>query len=550
MYIKNFESKKYERLFDFYTGTPATIGNCIKNEEKKYQWIKKEFNITNFDNCPISNQEAKTLLFSIQKLKNTDDSILEESLDFSNNILTIKEFGEKLKKEFEVKKIIEKNKNSIQSESYNSLEESDLNKLKELTTSLSSKAESLLNRNEKWIEQALKDCLSDRDREWKYLYESTHKILDRDKESFLEADKITEIKFKNPLNDLYLTSDLYLTKLLKDFFNRYKPNEKINWGFYGFFSPKIIRNLRRIKIDKKNISSYEEVKKLDSYVKAKRAFEEINKNWENQGINTLKTQKRSFMRNYHIFKDLCKALKECLSVHKFVESIKQVLSSYDIPQFQWSVNSIKEEIKKIDFTQAEITLKRLKLDFQKLISFLENYKTQKNGIANNLIFLYKNRDKKEDNILNKEYEKILNKISTFKSKQKIFDSVCEIREKLNNDSFYTKIRQNINSSIEKDLYSFEEAWAWRRADQWLKKEVNEYSLKELNQEKENLIKKQRKNMEELTAKKAWRFCLSEITPEELSSLKGWIQSVNKIGKGTGKSAPRHRREAKKKNGRM
>ena len=51
-------------------------------------------------------------------------------------------------------------------------------------------------------------------------------------------------------------------------------------------------------------------------------------------------------------------------------------------------------------------------------------------------------------------------------------------------------------------------------------------------------------MEKLTAKKAWSFCLSQITNDELSSLRGWVTSVNEIGEGKGRSAPRHRREAK------
>ena len=539
--IKNFEFKKYERLFDFYTGTPAIIANCVKDEEEKYQWIKEEFNINNSDKCPISNHEAKSLLSSIQKLKDIDDSILKESLDFSNNILTLKEFEEKLKKEIEAKQTIEKIKNSIIPESvnyYNSLKESDLNELKKLITSLISKSESLLNRDEKWVEQALKDCLSDRDREWRYLYESTHNTLDKNKENFLEAEKITEIKiqFKNP------PDDLYLTKLLKDFFSSYKANDKIRWGW---ICSKTIRDLKKIKIDQKNISSYEEVKKLDSYVKAKRSLEKINTYWENQGINTTDTQNRNFMRSYHIFKDFCEPLEECLSIYKFVENIKQILSIYDMPQFQWSVNSIKEEIKKIDFTQAEITLKNLKLDFEKLISFLENYKAQKNRIANKIYILYKNRDQKEYHILNKEYEHIFNEISDFKDKQKAFDKLCEIRKKLNNESFYKKLRQNIRTSMEKEVTFFEDAWAWRKADQWLKEQVNENRLKELNQKKEDFLKKQRKNMEKLTAKKAWRFCLSQITNKELSSLRAWIQSVNRIGRGKGRSAPRHRKEAKK-----
>ena len=52
-------------------------------------------------------------------------------------------------------------------------------------------------------------------------------------------------------------------------------------------------------------------------------------------------------------------------------------------------------------------------------------------------------------------------------------------------------------------------------------------------------------MERLACQKAWLSLLSQITDGELSSLKGLIQSISKIGKGTGKSAIRHIKTAKK-----
>ena len=52
-------------------------------------------------------------------------------------------------------------------------------------------------------------------------------------------------------------------------------------------------------------------------------------------------------------------------------------------------------------------------------------------------------------------------------------------------------------------------------------------------------------MEELAAEKAWFFCLSHITDRDRSSLKAWKQSVKSIGKGKGRSAPRHRKAARK-----
>ena len=184
-------------------------------------------------------------------------------------------------------------------------------------------------------------------------------------------------------------------------------------------------------------------------------------------------------------------------------------------------------MKKIDFIQAKKTLKKIEIDFEKLIASLELYKNQKNQIARKIIFSYKNRHLKE-------YKNILNEISDFKDKKKEFVKLCNIKNKLKNNKFYIKLKKDINNSIwGNNLKFFEEAWAWGRTDQWLKEQVSENFLKELNQQREDLLKRQRKNMELLTAKKAWRFCLSQITNEELSSLKGWIQAISKIGKGTG-----------------
>ena len=52
-------------------------------------------------------------------------------------------------------------------------------------------------------------------------------------------------------------------------------------------------------------------------------------------------------------------------------------------------------------------------------------------------------------------------------------------------------------------------------------------------------------MEKLVARKAWDFCLSRLTDKELQSLKALIFSIINIGKGKGITAPKHRKEAKK-----
>ena len=125
------------------------------------------------------------------------------------------------------------------------------------------------------------------------------------------------------------------------------------------------------------------------------------------------------MKNYHVFKDFCEPLDECLFIHSLVENIKNILARYNIPQFQWTIDSIEKEMKIIKFIQAQKILKQIEIDFKKAISTLESYRNQKNQVAKKIIFAYEER-----NLQN--YKNVLNQISDFKEMKKEFSKICEI----------------------------------------------------------------------------------------------------------------------------
>ena len=531
--IKTFESKRYEKLFGVYTGSPAVIADCIKNKEPQYGWIKEHFDTNN--ECPIHNIEAEIFLKCIKNVGDIEDSVLQEPICFINDIFTPKIFEEKMNTERKMKQLIEEHKDYKEKKRinyYTELPDKELDQLQNEIKSISSTEENLSHRGEKWVKQALNDCLMDIDREWRNLYDITQKTLNENKDIFLEADKITKITMPPKMPH----DNLSLNKLVNEFFEKYKPQDKIYWGA---FCTQPIRNLKKIKIDEKNISSYEEVKKLEKYLKATQALKKINNFWDNRLVNTKKTQDQKFIKNYHIFKDSCEPLEECLSVHKCVETIKAILIPYKIPHFPWRIEAIREEMKIIQLVQAQKTLNKIKTDFEIKITRMEPYRNQQNQFAKKLIFACKKRNLKK-------YKDIYNQISGFKDKKKNLLNIKDINNKLKNDSLYLEIKKDINNPIWLNrLKSFEEAWVWNRTDQWLIQQTSDSYLKELVQKRNNLVKKQRNNMELLTSKKAWNFCLSKITNDELSSLKGWQQAISKIGKGTGKTAAKHYRVAQK-----
>ncbi|MHB8995458.1 MAG: AAA domain-containing protein [Armatimonadota bacterium] len=88
------------------------------------------------------------------------------------------------------------------------------------------------------------------------------------------------------------------------------------------------------------------------------------------------------------------------------------------------------------------------------------------------------------------------------------------------------------------------AWEWARADEWLRAVGTVHEEGMLRCSLEEAERTLAQSTTELAAGLAWRHCLSRLTEFEARELRAWQNAVRKIGKGTGKSAPLHRREAR------
>ncbi|MFZ3497570.1 AAA domain-containing protein [Streptomyces sp. 5.8] len=94
------------------------------------------------------------------------------------------------------------------------------------------------------------------------------------------------------------------------------------------------------------------------------------------------------------------------------------------------------------------------------------------------------------------------------------------------------------------LPDYEAAWAWAAWDARMREltdpaaEAKELAL--LAQADADI----RISLERLAADKAWYSCLSRLTDDQAVALTSYQQSVKRLGKGTGKYAPRYRRQAR------
>ena len=91
---------------------------------------------------------------------------------------------------------------------------------------------------------------------------------------------------------------------------------------------------------------------------------------------------------------------------------------------------------------------------------------------------------------------------------------------------------------------FERAWNWSRAHAWVIRLAEPGAEHRLRLELDHTKKQIARTLERIAAEKAWIHCFSRMTENERQHLVAWSKAVRAIGKGTGKYAPLHRRNAR------
>lgn len=147
----------------------------------------------------------------------------------------------------------------------------------------------------------------------------------------------------------------------------------------------------------------------------------------------------------------------------------------------------------------------------------------------------------------KEYSKNLKQLEILSAKQEYYKKREDILERINKTAFkwYEELK---NGKIE-EIEDICEVWKWKQLSQELEKlekEPYEDLEKKALEKRENI----KKATLELVEKKSWYHVLNFIEKKEnlmvSQALRGWEQTIQKIGKGTGKNASLYRKQAKEK----
>ena len=541
------ESESTKRTIDdTYHGTLADIAKRVNKEEEKYNWFTDNPLDTTDESCPfqtnklinlwqnleeITEQERQELALAVPR---ENEEIFPVAQEFSALVKEAQQNNEDFETEDLYQILLDANdtkatKNII--EKINQLNR-DIENIRTPSTD---------------IEPILSDILSGENEKWEYLFD---KLPDE--------EKIKELKEKSDLFeniDFEFPDNIKRKKLLADAQNR---NNHFKNGGKRWLWLQVVRETRYIeksvKIDSQECKSQESLEKVIDYLKLQ---QEISGYWSllegtlSQGIVN-QAETRLSLQIIKI-KEWHKKLEKILELRAVRETANDAVEQFVCEVPETDNNAVtkfggigeiawhdEEAVSKLLAVCRHYISEKAKQKINNIQEHLENLIERENSCHSLTKDLYEAIIKRDA----EQYDRKLNEINNFINEQ---SRVKELIDELNNikrkyPSLAIMIEEKREEDIKEKIYQIENAWKWARAKSWLENyyEQDSRTLERELKEKTGAIQRQ---IEKLASLKAWASFSERRTSELDEHLIGWQQEIKKVGRGTGRSAPYHRRVA-------
>lgn len=539
--IRAAETNTYHVAGGHYNGSAARIAELVNKEGETYRWFTDA--APQEGNCPISVSELQSILrelrfFTVQKRSELEsfwsslNSSSDEVLSSLENFPTVEHFVTLVQSEQNATQTIENCEDAdealvatLVSSSHEKIE-----KLQHDLEELSKNIKKLEIHSETWINTAIGDVLSENTDKWKIIAENMSSCISLlDEYAELADTCILSVPDKD-INVLYQDAIIF-----KKHMNN---GGSLGWAM---FRPTVVKErkyfLDTVRIDGIPCSNEESFSKVANILEVKNKCNSIWAIWDSfytKMQNTYDDQKK-------FFKKLLVQLNDVLSLEEQVSRCyADVLSCPELSSSVWTKSSINEYIRACRMANALLERKTASHALQEIETQVYSMisSTASSPILDDLIAAIHDR-----NLI--KYTHILSAISSVKDDSSRFISMQKTLELLSSKlpHLMTAIeRCPENEEWDQKILEIDHAWYWAQAKHWIMDLEHEDGLaleKRMNQIDEGISS----CITELASINAWTFCFARMGDSHRMHMTAWQQSMKRLGKGTGKHANRHRREA-------
>lgn len=530
------ESETYEHAIaeSAYTGTAAQIARRIKAETETFSWMEDE--IAPDTTLPLSKEEINYICEAISGISQEDETELgchipDPTIDLPS--------PDKVKilvdQERKTKEKVTNNAGRLQTMEGHILQHADSKTIKDLAESLSqiaAEAESIRGKPFVWITQAVNDVLSDKDIQWNELLKLSTNTCENLRQTAKEIDAY-DVAIQGEINRKEL---LHHANALWMHFQAGGGN-----GFW-IFKPKALKehgaHLETVKVDGADCANQVGLQKLIDYLTFEQRLDYLWSLWAGKAE---KSNERFPLQLARI-KDLQDALSSAIKLHSLKENATRHISMIKgLGNPHWANNhDLYDLVETCQAVLAHIELLSISKQIEEVEAQINIQVNQSNPhpILNQISEEFKKRAFDSYCHLLDQAHELRRKADILRGKRETINKVADVAPKLSNALTHCNDPQKW---IER-LKNLDIAWAWSRARFWIA-EFLKGDTQSLERHSHYLGNEIRKDLGSLAAIKAWHFCISKMGQEQSRHLMAWQLAMKRYGKGTGKHAHTHRRNA-------
>ncbi|MCD4829523.1 MAG: AAA family ATPase [Candidatus Cloacimonetes bacterium] len=517
-----------------YKGTAAQIAKAVHQKESSYKWFTDTPTLNK--TCPVSESDLRPILDALRHF--VPDKRHELSLICPDSLQPVDGFASLVNAE---QKAIEEEVRSGKgadeqiAEYLTRVENDTIESLRDSLELFQSKLRSLPIATHPWVSRALSDVLNRNPALWKKLHQVTSQSISTIESLVSLADN----------TNITLPDNIQLKKVIEDIsklIEHMKSGGKLGWGL---FRPKLVKErmyiLKTVRVNGRLCASLEQLFVLSDALKVRLECERAWGFWAGHCEKT----KGHFVMQFAALEALYEALGKVLSIEiLIVECRKKIQQHSAIIEPVWAEESQVEQL----IASCTLAMARQVKDKAVMeISGLEvplvllMAKNSVHPVVSELINAIRNRNiEAYAHAVGRNHEMVQER----ERLRKIDSKISEIKQVMPN--MIEDITQTYNESYwENQIASIKEAWHWAQAKQWIDVYIRKEDSPALAQRVKQIESEISSIISRLASLLAWSFCFARLQDTHRQHMEAWQQSMKRIGKGTGKHAPHHRREAQK-----
>jgi len=423
-------------------------------------------------------------------------------------------------------------------ESISELPEETICSLLDNLNHLTSEIQRIKTKPHNWISDAISDVSSGDCAIWQELSRFSQKTI----------NNLTNIVEKADSTNIILPEDGDVRLIYEDALviqDHLKNGGKLGWGPFcpGTIKPRkyIIKTIR---VNGHTCNNFERVSLL---VDALRVRIELEDAWA-FCLGRFEKRAGPYSLQFRAFVSLADTLSAILALEdKFNRCKKTLLQCRDPVQPTWNEeSSLRLLARTCDYSLARIRRTKAESELKKEESWIANWinrrkRNKVHAVTNELLDTIRSRN-----------------VGAFASCcAKIEELAQEKESSYFVDKTLSKLRQaaphlaqnlslNYTDTIWDDqIKMLPHAWRWAQARTWMYSYINKEDTPSLERRVQQVESEISRIIAHIASLKAWSFCFNRMNENHRRHMEAWQQEIRRIGKGTGKWAPMHRREAQK-----